>query len=401
MQSHETYSFIHSDDPRLNKVIELWDSFANSISGEEKIGIVYHGDMDGLVGATYIRRALLKYVPESMTHAYWVSTDEYDFELLRQWVSEQDLNKFVSTDVSIENHQPTLQFISRHVSDKAFIYDHHFVNGVVDDPKVTLANPTPEKLDKGMIPVPTFLFAYRVARENNLHFPDWLLLLSIFAEGVDSFFEGEARLLYERVFDKKASDSIKEDFKRTPLSKISNLVRAGFSLPQKNNTALQLLDRVATGDLLSFDDLRDQLAYEFEPTSSDIASRITHYLNVWKRKLGSAEFRDEPVVFIPINAPHSVAGPVASILRGQYPDKVLITYIHRDDKVVFELRTRNDTHLNLAKILGRVASEVEVTNYGGHPMAAGAIIRWADLRKFTETLEREILADFQKAEGDE
>lgn len=401
MQSHDTYSFIHSDDSRLNKVIELWDAFANSISRGEKIGVVYHGDMDGLVGATYIRRALLKYVPETMTVTYWVSTDEYDFELLRQWVSEQNLNKFVSTDVSIENHQPTLQFISQHVSDKVFIYDHHFVNGVVNDPKVTLANPTPDKLGKSTVPIPTFLFAYRVARENNLHFPDWLLLLSIFAEGVDSFFEDETRILYERVFDKKASNSIQEDFKRTPLSKISNLVRAGFSLPQKSNTALQLLDRVATGDLLSFVDFRQQLASEFEQTASDIASGITHYLNVWKRKLGSTEFRDEPVVFIPINAPHSVAGPVASILRGQYPDKVLITYIHRDDKVVFELRTRNDTHLNLAKILGRVASEVEVINYGGHPMAAGAIIRWADLRKFTETLEREILADFQKAGGDE
>jgi single-stranded DNA-specific DHH superfamily exonuclease len=171
MQDQESYSFPPSDDPRLSRIIDSWHTFENSITGAGKVGVVYHGDMDGLVGAAYIKRTLLKYVPEGMLKTYWVSTDEYDFELLRQWVKEQDLQICVFTDVSIENHLPTLEFISQHVSKKVFIYDHHFVNNTFNNHKITLANPTPKKLEKGETPIPTFLFAYRVARENNLQFP--------------------------------------------------------------------------------------------------------------------------------------------------------------------------------------------------------------------------------------
>src|SRR5207244_3528392 len=103
-------------------------------------------------------------------------------------------------------------------------YDRHFVHFNLDKPNVVLANPTPEKLKKGEVPIPAFLFAYRIAREDGLSFPDWLLLLSIFAEGVNSFFEEDASALFERVFEKKPSRSVQKEYKRTPLSRISNLI---------------------------------------------------------------------------------------------------------------------------------------------------------------------------------
>ncbi|HEY0427481.1 MAG TPA: DHH family phosphoesterase [Pyrinomonadaceae bacterium] len=388
------YKFSPSNDPRLSEAVNLWKSFENTLTNTDKVGLIYHGDMDGLIGAAYTRRTILKHVDEKMLKVFWIGTEEYDFASLRHWVAEQRLNKCVFTDISIENHLSTLDFVSKTVIDKVFIFDHHVINEDIAkvDTKVIIANPTPAKLQKGVTPVPTFLFAYRLAKDNDFNFPDWLLLLAIFSEGVDSFFESETKLLLHNAFGIDVQGSVRQCYKNTSLPKISSFIRAAFSSPEKDNQALQLIDDVITGKIQTINQFRLELSKRFEPISKQISKNISEYVDIWKDKI-AVELKDSPIILIPVDASHAVSGPVASILRGAYPEKVIITYIKYKDNIIFELRTSNDTHLNLAAILGRVASQIEVINYGGHPMASGALIKEAELKPFVEKLEQEILVD--------
>jgi single-stranded DNA-specific DHH superfamily exonuclease len=381
------------NDLRLDNAIELWNTFEKTLTNTDTIGLVYHGDMDGLIGAAYTRRMLLKYVVPENLKIFWIGTAEYDFATLRHWVLEQRLNKCVFVDISIENHNPTLNFVNNSVSDKVFIFDHHVINkDSLENSKVIIANPTPVKLQKGDYPIPTFLFAYRLAQDNNFNFPDWLLLLAIFSEGVDSFFESETKSLLCNEFRINVQGSARKGYKKTSLPKISSLIRAAFSSLEKDNQALQLIDDVITGKLQSINEFKFELFKRFEHITNKITKDISNYIDAWKDKIGT-ELKSSSVIFIPIDASHEVSGPVASVIRGFYPDKVIITYIKHNNNIVFELRTGNDTHLNLAAILGRVASQIEVINYGGHPMAAGALIKETELKMFIEKLEQEILVD--------
>jgi hypothetical protein len=104
---------------------------------------------------------------------------------------------------------------------------------------------------KGEYPVPTFLFAYRLSRDNHLILPDWLLLVAIFSEGVDSFFESEVKSLLKNTFRISIHGTIREAYKNTPLPKIANLIKAGFSSVEKDNYTLQLIEKIISNEIQS------------------------------------------------------------------------------------------------------------------------------------------------------
>ncbi|HMO81178.1 MAG TPA: DHH family phosphoesterase [Pirellulaceae bacterium] len=387
--------FPPSNDSRLDSAIQTWRKFEEGLKSTDRIGVVYHGDMDGLIGGTYVRRALLDRNRQG-THdiaTFWVKTEEYDFASLRNWINDQKLDKCVFTDISLENHPATLDFVARNVRDQSFIFDHHILNAnVADYPNVMLVNPTPHKLDDDQHAVPTFLFSYRLAIEKRLVFPEWLLVLCIFSEGVDSFFEKEVQDLLRINFQVSEEQPVRAAYKSTVLPKISSLVRASFSGSVKSDVPLKLMDSVATGEIKTPEQLETKLSPLFQLAAKNIAKGISNLVEKWKYEL-KRNPQGGPIVLIPIDGPNSVAGPVASILRGYFPDKVIVTYVKVIGKVVVELRTNNSTHLNLAAILGRVSNNVNLINYGGHPMAAGALIDESVSDGFFANLTTEILKD--------
>lgn len=389
MPSKDPY-FSHINDERLDTAIQAWKSFESTLTPNDKIGLIYHGDMDGLLGATIIKHTLLKHVSVTKLRVYWVGTEEYDFSDLRDWVEEQHLDRCIFADISIENHSPTLAHVAKHVRHKTFIFDHHLINGSLEsDSRIILVNPTPIKLQKNESPIPTFLFAYKLALENAIYFPSWLLLLAMFTEGVDSFFKEQVKKILEEEFALDSRLSLREAYKTTALPRISSLIRAYFSRLQKDDIALTLMEDVITGKFLTPEELESELSKRFKGVAAKISTSITTLVEEWTDNIVT-NYSDSPVVFIFLDAPHAVSGPVASIIRGSFPDKVIVTYVKNKGSFVFELRTSNDTHLNLAAILGRVAAKINLINYGGHPMAAGTLVREADLEKFLEILGKEI-----------
>ncbi len=390
MQQNKPYEFPPAYDPRLNECITLWHSFVQSINGTDRIGIVFHGDFDGLMGATYIRRVLLKHIPESQLEIFWISTDEYDFNSLSAWVDITQINKCVFADISIENSPAILDYMRTKVLGTIFIYDHHLIYNSMNINNVLLANPTPNQLQANELPLPTFIFAYRLAQEEALVFPDWLVLLSIFAEGVDDKYASFVRELFMRL-NIRIFKTNRETFRRSPLSEINSLLRAEFSSFEKDYQSLDIFDKVTIGEIQSLKEVEKLLKEKYQGIAKSISDEISYLVDLWKNKIENTDFADQRVVFVPLDAQHAVSGPVASILRGYYPDKVIITYYQRQGTVIVELRTSNNSPLNLVEMLRIVATNIDFINYGGHPSAAGASFTESSLKDFKEQIEHEIL----------
>jgi single-stranded DNA-specific DHH superfamily exonuclease len=131
--------------------------------------------------------------------------------------------------------------------------------------------------------------------------------------------------------------------------------------------------------------------------ADDRSNEINKYIDEWKKKLEVSPLKEDVVVFIPVTSRYSIAGPVASILRGQFPDKVFISYTIKDNTAIIEMRTRNDTSLNFVTILTRISENVEFINFGGHPPAAGASLHKDGLDDFLKKIKEEVVQDYSRS----
>ncbi len=374
-----------TNEPNVKDVRRLWHAFVDMLAGG-RAAIVYHGDLDGAIGAAYIRRALAQRGLHVQT--YWVSTEEYHFRYLRDWLRRLRPAACVFSDVSIENSPRALEEIVADVAGPILVYDHHYVTNDSPLPQnVVLANPTP-KLKRGDRHIPTFVLAHMIANDLNIQFPDWLLVLAIFAEGVDEFYTEELARLGTNAFGPQPAFD-RRFYQRSGLQRASTLIRAEYSSEKKTENVLALIDDVIDGRIASFLEFKKQLEERLSSVADDIGHETSMIIDAWKLKI-AAEYGPEGVVFIPIDSRYSIAGPVASVLRGTYRDKVIVTSQMRGDFAVIEVRTRNDTLLNLPEILKQVASRVPVINSGGHPSAAGALIEAAGLKDFSAALQQAV-----------
>jgi len=377
------------NDARLLDAESRWNDFLSQAAPNDTFAIVHHGDLDGVIGGAYASAFLKKHFEGAKPAIYWVGTEEYDFTDLRKWVKETAPVHCLIFDISIVNNPDALETIAASVSGKVFIFDHHLINSSVGalPANVVLANPTPAPLPKNVKPVPTFMFALKLAQKKGLHFPDWLAVLVMFTEGVDSFFPREIEALASTVPEMSAHGDLRKRYRNSPLARTATLVRAAYSTDAKDDLIVSLLDDLATGRVVQYADFHGQMESRFRRAADSISSQISELVDQWSRKLSEGNISG-PLVTIFIQGPHAVAGPVASIIRGHNPSKVIMAWIEHGPRAVIELRTGNDMPTNLVSLLESLSGRILLLNYGGHAHAAGATVNRSDIERFIEELSK-------------
>lgn len=376
-------------DPRLDEPLQRWSVFVHQVSVGDHVGVVYHGDLDGAIGAAYGRRVLQAQVANLKVSPYWVATEEFDFEALISWLTQQRLGRCAFFDISIENHGTTIEALDRLVADSVFIFDHHVVTSRDVPDKIVVANPTPAKLNHGQRHVPTFMFAMAIAKQENLSFPDWLALLALFAEGVEFQYQAVAKRLFATCLGIDVSRSLRDAYRRSILSRISSLVRADFSGTEKQHRTLGALDDVSAGKIATLEEFHESLEDLLGAEASAISTEISREVSSWERKIRVAP-ADQKLIVIPLESEHSVSGPVASILRGKFPERVIAAYAIHGSTAVFEFRTANDSDLDFPALLHSVNEDVPLKNFGGHPSAAGASLSVDQIDDFLACFHRRL-----------
>lgn len=373
------------EDIRLRLCADSFQEFEKGLSSGQSVSLVYHADTDGVVAAAYLREYLSLHNPQVDIVPYWVGTDEYDFGELEAWISAIRPNHCVFVDVAIENNSAALSRIAKLIPGASFIFDHHIVTTTEVPPGVTLANPTPRPLSGDETPVPSFLFAECLSRLSLSTEVPWLVLLCFFSEGVDEFFPGIVATLNETVFGKSRGDSPRTQYRKSSLSRIAALIKAGFTTNERQHETLNLLGSVARGETKSATEFRHALEKCFAEAADAISRKISTNVDRWKQKLSSI---CEPCALVDIEIPDGVhvIAPIASILRGHSPQHVILTSTVKNDLLIVEARTGNRSQLNLVKALADVAEHVILLNHGGHPPAAGAKLHAKDKEKFIKYL---------------
>jgi hypothetical protein len=99
--------------------------------------------------------------------------------------------------------------------------------------------------------------------------------------------------------------------------------------------------------------------------------------------------KDQRVVVLMLeDEPPSVIGPVASLLRGKYPDQDSVC--KHNGKGVVELRTRNGSLVDFPRTMARIAAKIWLLTYGGYPSAVGASLACGDVAALVNALATEL-----------
>lgn len=367
------------NDTWLQSAADAFLDFAPSLRGP--VGVVYHADMDGAVSAAYISASLSRIAPktELVTHA--VATEEYDFSRLRAWAEPKRLKAMFILDLSIADSPETLSSLVAACDGPVWVYDHHRLRSA--PPKdVTFWNPTTSSSATSPH-LATFMFAYEVARGCGLEFPAELFLLCLFAEGVDHAFSGIAEQVAGPLLP--PGDALRERYRRWHRTRMATLVRAAFGGDDRGDEVVALLAKLALGEC-SLEQAQRKLELNHGRTADAIRREIERTVAGWTHRIKEAK-PEGRLVSVPMEG-RSAAGPVASILRGAFPEFVILAWASWRDRIVFELRSKNGGPLDLVQSLTEVATEVTLYNFGGHPSAAGGSLPPDQLDRFQETLSR-------------
>lgn len=365
-------------------MLPLWGAFEGALRTHSPAGVLYHGDFDGVIGAAAMLLSLRQTPSPS---AFWIGTEDYDFRSAKQWVAGCDLGGLGVVDLGIENNPAALASVAASVNGPMFIYDHHVVVASLPLPSnVTLANPTPEGHSALRAPVPSFLFADELLRLRGSQLPDWLLLAALFAEGADEFFTMDAEVLLERCCGVVPRPTAREAFRRTPLARLSVLIRAAFAGSHGNDHRVASHLRSAFAEQPPPEAFLATLESEYGPEAHELSRAISKQVDTWLARLSSGG-PNAGVAVVDIQSRFPIAGPVASILRGRLSRTVLAVQ-DRAGRVSVEIRAPNDSDVNFPEILLAVSARVPLLNHGGHRTAAGAAVRSEHLRSFLEEFAR-------------
>ena len=302
-----------ANDARLAKSVREWEYFLQGISIGDSVLIVYHEDVDGLVAAVCLKRVL-----EKLTRVgpilYSVSTADYDFALLRLKFKAVQADACICLDISLASHTETLEALGRSFKKRVFVFDHHQQLQAISCPKnVTVSNPTPTIMALNNRPVPTFCFARSVSATDAVEFPNWLTLVSLYCEGVDSFYPDEAARLFSEVFRCDTPDRVRDAIRASPLGPTCNLIRAGFTFEDGAQRLEAAFNRILTGETSLVDEFVRPLKDAFASRAEEISVTINTIIAEQRRLHADDTAR---VVLVSIESHFDIAGPVASILRG-------------------------------------------------------------------------------------
>lgn len=363
-----------------------WEKFVKSINHNDKIGICYHADNDGLAGALYTYLTLKASFSSLQFDFFWIGNDEFDFASIMNWTTQKQFNKCIFVDISIENDHETVKFLLNTVKDAILIFDHHLIVGEAPShERLFLINPTPNKLSEDERPIPTFLFGLGLAKIHHHPFPNWLLILSIFSEGLDDHFRNEIFQLFKcESIECPTSMTPREVFRNSIFSAIALLTKAEFESGSKTQISLNSILR-AVEENKNADFLVDLLKPKLQGIAEEISSAISSTVDIWLAQIRLLGLNDNKIITIPIISKASIIGPVSSIIRGYHPNKIIATFAIKSDRVFIEFRTGNSNKVNIPNSITSIKgkyTDLEIVNYGGHPTAAGMSIKLSSFEKF-------------------
>jgi single-stranded DNA-specific DHH superfamily exonuclease len=343
-------------------------SFIEKIETKDKILLVYHKDLDGLISALIFTKALKK-IGVKISKKIASSNEEIEKVLKKV----KDFDKVVILDIDISYMKENLVKMGK----KMLIIDHHPPREDLNAEKIFYVNP---RLKNPKIYQPASYLTYKLmSKIFDLKEEEWLAVIGVVS---DFGYEDCKDLIGKWIKIKKKEELIKTKFWKKVEKLVGIISKIGF---QKVFTLLEKAK--------SFE--------EFEKNKI-VKKALRKYLEKIKKCEKSfwkniKEFEESNLVISEVKTrQREITSFISTKMAGRFPEKVLVVLRKAGNKYAVHARYHGSKEIELGKIMEECARGLD--GGGGHPHAAGATIKAKNRSIFEERIIEKLSQIFGKKE---
>lgn len=332
--------------------------FVNSISKDDKVGIVTHTDVDGIASGILLQKILeSKNIKPS-----FIEFLNYGAEVLKDLSERKGYNKLFFTDWLVDEDIEGLKSLRK--KGEVLVFDHHPLNKNLED-KNNIIKTEPRYCSAHAL----FDLAKNYFDAKSL---EWLACSAIIA---DYTFKDERNFEFlKSVYPEIDEEKIFESIPGKIAKKIDN------SLIYYNPEIRKVYNLVLNKDFS-----------ELEKANKIIEEETEIWIKKFKNE--AEHFPKKNLYFYYANPKHRISRILATRISSEYfpKDTIIIISDKRKDKNHLGINSRNQTgNIKLGEVLGNCIKGFENSTAGGHDRAAGGDFPKKYLSEFKQRLLREL-----------
>ena len=324
-----------------------FSEFIANLTEKDKIAILTHNDIDGMISAAIASKILGK-----IDYLDFLDYRQTKIRNCLQELKNNKINKLVILDYSCEQEQETIKEIEKFA--EILILDHHHWNEDINSKK-TIFLRTETK-------IPASYLAYYLFSKIQA-IPNWLPALGILSDRADK---------YQRDNAKEVWHDFKLQGKEDLFNIMSVLNSAIIYFKSKSEKVFSILNEAKNPE--------DILA--LKKYSDDVEQEIQEKLNEFE-----SEKQDSDLFFYLYSSRFGINSELSTRISLKHRDKTVI--LARNSNGIISLSARRqDGKVNCVELLKNLTEGIENSFTGGHFPAAGGNFPSKYLGKFKENLAK-------------
>lgn len=344
----------------LNDLYLRTREFVKKISGEDRILLIHHKDLDGTISAVLLEKYLEKNGVKKSKVVCWANEDaENEIQKIKNF------DKIIVVDIDISYLSKELNETKKEI----LIIDHHTPTKDLNNEKIVYMNP---RLEDEKIYQPASYLVWKISGNDELK---WQAIIGTIG---DSGFEDCVDLLKGEVEAKKKDQIWKTRYAKVGFKVNAALTEIGFEKVR------EILLKTHTIEDLEKNDEINNCWEKYLKEYNKVKEKF------WKN------VKENGKIKLLISNVGEVQRPLTSAIATElgfkYKNKIIILLRDEEEKVAVNARYQgNDVHLG--NLFRKISKGLD--GGGGHEHAAGATIKKKDLVLFEKRLIKELEVIFK------
>lgn len=349
-------------------LIKQFKNFINNLNNEDKIGLIYHNDADGITSGVILAKALKRY--KNIEIKYLIPPDK-DYDIKDEFILDlkrKKINKLIIVDMSLDKEKIQLEKISR-FSD-ILIIDHHPKNNQITNNKITIIKS--EDITKKYYPCAKLVYDLfnNLVEITDL---DWISCIGIIGDmGYKPWKDFVNKTL------KKYNEPVPNQIMKTKLSKLVGYITAATCCDYKNlnQTFNKVYNAKNMNELLNSDLKKYKIQFSKE-------------LNYWLNKHTEAKEILKDLYLLKITPKYNMNSPISTAMSLKYffnKTLIIISEYPNEKKLHISLR-RQDQKIDMGQLIKDMHKKSEFIKGGGHAPAAGGSLPKNKFKHFEKILK--------------
>lgn len=364
------------------KLTELSDIIFSSVFRGTPAFLIFHDDADGCSSASIIRRLISE--RSSCPLLGFSAPEKHSVDLtatLIQKILDKKPRIIISLDLPLRDSIEDFGQLLDRLDAKMLVYDHHIPTKHINWPtRCIQINPR----DLGFGNIPAAYYSFLIYKHyKGKHDLCWVAAVGVVADYCTNYCRDlirEVKLHYPYLYPYTEINQTSAIL--SPLMKIGDLLNAGYQHSSDSSGATIAVKALEEAIKVNDPNVLLRGTTEYASTLHRYRKEVDHELNMYLRKFNSeAEFHlNSGLALYSIEPKYEIVSVLASRLQHLHSKKVIAVTAPMDSNLMkISLRKGKEVRIDLADLANRTTSKLESASGGGHPDAAGCVIRLDDI----------------------